>query len=148
MTAGRTEMQLRKLSELEQKLGAILSDLPADQGQTIKREQQTGAWLSAPPSTVNGTELSAQEFRDAITIRYAITPSNLPASCNGYDAQFTLQDALGCKKGGLVIFCHNEIRDELVYLAGKAYTPSAIHDKPLIRGCGSEKVNPCPVISQ
>jgi hypothetical protein len=133
-----------KISELEQKLGAVLSDLPADRGRTIKRGQQTGAWLSALPSTVNRTDLSAQEFRDAITIRYGITPSGLPASCKGCDARFTLQHALGCKKGGLVIFRHNKIGDKLVYLAGKAFTLSAIHNKPLIRGRGTEKVNPCP----
>jgi hypothetical protein len=46
---------------------------------------------------------------------------------------FTLQHALACKKGGLVIFRHNEIRDELVNLAGKALTPSAVRDEPLIK---------------
>jgi hypothetical protein len=53
-----------------------------------------------------------------------------------------LQHALACKKGCLVIFCHNEIQDELVHLAGKALTPSAILDEPLIRPCCNvEKAN-------
>jgi hypothetical protein len=31
--------------------------------------EQIGAWLSVLPSTVNGTELSPQEFRDALFMR-------------------------------------------------------------------------------
>lgn len=100
------------------------------------------------PSTVNGTELSAQEFRDAIHIQYGITPPDLPEACDGCDARFTLQHALGCKKGGLLIFRHNKIQDELVQLAGKALTPSAIRDEPLIRPCrATEKVKTCPATS-
>jgi hypothetical protein len=65
--------------------------------------------------------------------------------CYGCDARFSLQHALGCKKGGLVIFRHNKIQDELVHMAGKALTPSAVHNKPLICPCRNvEKVNPCP----
>jgi hypothetical protein len=36
------------------------------------------------------------------------------------------------KGGGLVISCHNEIRDELVDLASKALTPSAVCYEPRI----------------
>jgi hypothetical protein len=101
----------------------------------IKRAERTGAWLSVPPSIVNGTELSRREFRDALLMRYGITPPDLPKRCDGCDANFTLQHALSCKKGGLVIFRHNEIRDELTHLLGKALTPSAIRDEPLIQTC-------------
>jgi hypothetical protein len=78
-------------------------------------------------------------------MRYGIAPPDLPASCDGCEARFTLQHALGCKKGGLVIFRHNEIQDELVHLAGKALTPSAICNKPLIHPCrAAEKITTCP----
>jgi hypothetical protein len=97
---------------------------------------------------VNGTELSAQEFRDALLMRYGITPPDLPATCDGCEGKFTLQHALSCKKGGLVIFRHNEIRDELVYLAGKALTPSAIRNEPLIHtGRIADVTRPCPTSS-
>jgi hypothetical protein len=66
-------------------------------------------------------------------MRYGDAPPDLPARCDGCDAPFTLQHALACKKGGLVIFRHNEIRDELVNIAGKALTPSAVRDEPLIK---------------
>ena len=35
-------------------------------------------------------------------------------------------------KGGLVHLRHNEIRDELAYLASQALSPSAVRDEPLI----------------
>jgi hypothetical protein len=44
------------------------------------------------------------------------------------------------QKGGPVIFRHNEIRDEVVNMAGKALTSSAVRDaEPLIKsGCIKE----------
>jgi hypothetical protein len=105
----------------------ILSTSRDGKSRTIRRGTETGAWLSVPPSTVSGTELSAQEFRDALSMRCGVR-------CDGCDAPFTLQHALACKKGGLVIFRHNESRDELVNLAaGKALTHSAARDEPLIK---------------
>jgi hypothetical protein len=40
---------------------------------------------------------------------------------------------LECKKRGLVISRHNEIRDELGDLASRAFTLSAVRDGPRIR---------------
>ncbi len=88
------------------KVAKIRRKLPDELSPSIARGQETGAWLSVLPSTVNGTELSAKEFRDALTIRYGELPSNFPHKCDGCNAHFTLQHALGCKKGGLIIFRH------------------------------------------
>ncbi len=93
----------------DEKLTKILRKLPEGLSRSIKRGQQTGAWLSVLPSIVNGTELLAEEFRDALTIQYGELPSNFPLHCDGCDAHFTLQHALACKKGGPVIFWHNEV---------------------------------------
>ena len=110
-----------------------------------EERQAHGSRSSSRPSTINGTVLSAQEFQDAFSMRYAETPHNFPGKCNGCDAQFSLQHGLGCKKGGLVIFRHNEIRrDELVNLASKALAPSAVHDEPLIHGRANESVRTSP----
>ena len=43
-----------------------------------------------------------------------------------------MQHGLLCKKGGLVVRRHNEIRDELGYLVSQALAPSAVRDEPLI----------------
>ena len=43
-----------------------------------------------------------------------------------------ISHALDCKKGGLVTARHNELRDGVSDLAGKALTPSHVRDDPLI----------------
>ena len=79
-----------------------------------------------------GTELSAQEFRDSLLLRYAQTPKDLPSQCDGCGQKFSVRHGLECKKGGLVISRHNEVRDELADLAAKAFVPSAVRDEPRI----------------
>ena len=93
---------------------------------------KTGAWLTVLPSTVNGTELRAQEWRDALFLRYGLDPPDLPKHCDWFEARFTISHALDCKKGGLVTARHNELRDGVADLAGKAFTPSHVRDNPLI----------------
>jgi hypothetical protein len=79
------------------------------------------ALASALHSLRDGT-LGTHKFRDTISMRYGDAPPDLPVRCAGCNATFTLQHALACKKGGLVIFYHNKIRDELVNMTGKALT--------------------------
>jgi hypothetical protein len=144
MQNGKAELKKRNLVAHEEKLATILCPMTAKKSRTICRGKETGAWLSVLPSTVNGTVLSAQEFQDALSMRYAETPHNFPDKCDGCDAQFSLPHALGCMKGGLVIYRHNEIRDELVNLASRAFTPSAVRDEPLIHGRANENMKPSP----
>jgi hypothetical protein len=94
---------------------------------------ETGQWLSILPSTINGTKLSAQEFRDALLLQYAHSPGDLPSHCDSCDATFSVRHALECKTGGLIILPHNEITEELCDLASKALTPSAIRLEPMIK---------------
>ena len=58
--------------------------------------------------------------------------NNLPPNCDGCQAEFSVGHALQCKKGGLVILRHNEVRDEIAALAAAALTPSAVRTEPLI----------------
>jgi hypothetical protein len=43
-----------------------------------------------------------------------------------------------------VIFRHNEVQDELVNLASKAFTPSAMRGKPLIHSLANENAKTLP----
>ena len=53
--------------------------------------------------------------------------------------------ALGCKRGGLVTARHNELRDGVADLAGKAFTPSHVRDDPLIyQGCAMKRTKAKP----
>ena len=87
-------------------------------------------------STVKGTDLGAQEWCDALFLWYGIEPPYLPKYCDGYSIKFTIFHALDCKRVGLVTASHNERRDGVVDLAGKAFTPSHVCNYPLLfAGC-------------
>jgi hypothetical protein len=70
MAAGKADTRARHLSEYQDKLDLILNDLLDGRSRTIKRGEQTGAWLSVLPSTINGTKLLTQEFCVALFMIY------------------------------------------------------------------------------
>ena len=76
-------------------------------------EGKTSNWLNVLPFSEYHFDLSPVEFRDAISLRYGRNLPGLPAHCDGCGDSFSVQHALDCKKGGLVIRRHNEIRDAL-----------------------------------
>jgi hypothetical protein len=131
------ELKSRKTVKDETTLSTLLAPMDCDTRRTIRRGTETGQWLSVMPSTLNGTELSSQEFRDALLLRYARSPGDLPSQCDGCGAAFSVRHALECKTGGLVIMRHNEITEELCDLASKALTPSAIRLEPMINNGGN-----------
>ena len=96
------------------------------------RAKKTGAWLKVQLSTVNGTELGAQEWRNALFLRYGLDTPDLPTYYDGCNTKFSICHALDCKRGGLVTACHNELCDGVSDLAGKSFTPSHVRDDPLI----------------
>ena len=63
---------------------------------------------------------------------YNVSPVNLQIHCEGCVIAFGMTHALSCSIVGLVIACHNEIWDELLYLSRHAFTSSSLHAEPLI----------------
>ena len=98
----------------------------------LDRAKSTGIWLSIVPMHTTNSVLSSLEFRDALHLRYGLTPTNLPTHCDGCQTPFTIGHALTCKKGGLVTLRHNELRDELKAIATTIFPPSAIRVEPFI----------------
>jgi len=98
----------------------------------MTRAKETGAWLTATPNLLNGTDLSADEFRDNLRMRLGLTPISLPQQCIGCGDPFTVKHAMTCKKGGLVTQCHNDLKAEWHHLCTQALTPAIVTDKPLI----------------
>ena len=97
------------------------------------------------PSTVNGTDLGAREWRDAAFLRYGLEPPDLPKYCDGCNARFSICHALDCKRYGLVMARHNELCDGVADLAGKAFTPSHVCNNPLIyQGCAVKRTETKP----
>ena len=96
-------------------------------------------------STVDGIYLGAQEWRDALFLRYGIDPPDLPNYCDCCNAKFKICLALDCKRGSLITARHNEIQDGVTDLARKAFTPSHVRNDPLIfAGCAVKTLKAKP----
>ena len=58
----------------------------------IHRTTRNGAWLSAVHHRLNGMELSREEFRDNLRLRYGMMPQDIPATCDGCGKKFSTHD--------------------------------------------------------
>ena len=105
--------------------------LPRDR-RAIERGCKTGSFLSAVPSTINGSTLGEIEFQDSIRLRAALPLLNLPSHCDGCGENFTIAHAHSCKNGGNIIARHDEIVAELVSLSTMAFKPNAVRAEPQI----------------
>ena len=93
---------------------------------------RNGAWLSAVPHLLNGTELSWEEFRDNLRLRYGLMAEDIPATCDGCGKKFLIEHALSCPKGGLFLARHDDATKNWGALGARALVPSAITYKPKI----------------
>ena len=91
-----------------------------------------GAWLRAVPHCLNGTELSQEEFRDNICLRYGLMPQDIPATCDGCAKRFSIDHDLSFPNSGLVLAHHNVAPKEWGTLGARSLVPSAITYKPKI----------------
>ena len=113
--------------------------MPSPVCRTIRRaiDFQTSGWLTVLPLTCHHFDLSPQQFRDALSLRYHRPLSSMPSHCDGCGSTFGLSHALYCRKGGLVTQRHNEVRDALGDLAALAYKD--VIREPIVRE-GSDTV--------
>ena len=98
----------------------------------LQRAQETGAWLTVMPESLNGTELTEDEFRDSLQLRFGLCPSHLPDKCDGCGSAFTVEHGLSCRQGGLVLLRHDDVKREWSHLCSQATKPSAVSDEPQI----------------
>ena len=91
---GRTAVWRRSTQRAEEALTVTIAEDPVQGACQLCRETKTRAWLKVQPSTVNGTFLGAQEWRDALFLRYGLEPPDLPKYCDGCNAKFTICYAL------------------------------------------------------
>jgi len=97
--------------------------------------RSTGAWISVIPSNVNGMTLSRMEFRDSMKLIFGLVIDDLPQRFDGCNSKFSKMHAIQCNKGGLMIGRHDEIRDELHYLATMATNSMSVRNEPIINIC-------------
>ena len=86
---------------------------PAQQrAREIGAEKGGNSWLHTRPLETQGYHLTAVEFCDAVALRMAWLPTDLPKTCQ-CGVAFTISHALSCPLGGLPTIRHNETRDLL-----------------------------------
>ena len=88
-------------------------------------------WLTVLPTSPGYFDLTAQEFCDALALRYRKPLLNVPSGYDGCDAPFSLDHALVCRKGGLIIQRHNEVWDAVGDLAALVW--GLVVSEPVVR---------------
>ena len=122
--------QAVKEKQLTDSLQPILDAATPAVARRLKRSKQTGAWLTALPHNLNGTVLSAVEFRDNLRLCCGLQAQHLPARCDGCSDRFTVEHALQCRKGGLILQRHDNLASEWHQLCAEALKPCAVTDEP------------------
>ena len=122
-----------------EKMNIELGDLVRQKGlasgqdkNRVHGKTRNGAWLRAVPHRRNGTELSREEFRDNLCLRYGLMPQDFPVTCDGCGKRFFIEHAISCPKVGLVLARHYDAAKEWGALGVRALVPSAKTYKPII----------------
>ena len=76
----------------------------------IAQEADASNWLTSLPIRAKGFSLNKQEFTDALALRYGWPVEGLPEQC-ACGAEYDMNHAMICKKGGFVCIRHDEVRD-------------------------------------
>ena len=131
----RKASQMAQLSKRSVELAKIFKRQEQAGGQEknrLHRAMRNGAWLSNVPHGLNGTELSLEEFRDILRLRYGLMSQDIPATCDGCGNNFLIEHALSCPKGGLFLARHADAAKEWGALGARSLVPSAITYEPKI----------------
>lgn len=104
-----------------------------------KALEGTGSFLTARPHPLNGTILSADEWRDSTRLLFGYEPLDMPQHCDGCGERMTVTHALACKKGGLVHVRHDDMARMWRFLGGLAFTPRHTEREPHIESCASRR---------
>ena len=124
-----------RCTKMHVKLGEMARQKEMVRGQErnrLHRATSNGAWIRSVTHSLNRTELFWEEFRDILRLRYGLMPQDIPTTCNGCDKNLSIEHALSCKKGGLVLVRHDDATKEWSDLGARSLVPSAITYKPKI----------------
>jgi hypothetical protein len=104
---------------------ALVGRLGPRQARAVQRirDHKLSCLLTYTPLAANNTTLDHFTFRDFLAVRYGAQPVNVQSRCDGCSDRpaFDLDHALNCKKGGMVTWRHNEVRDVFGDFAHQAW---------------------------
>jgi len=99
------------------------------------RNAKPGAWIFIQPTITNGFSLSKEEWRYAMRRRYGLELLDLPKCCNGSGANFTIEHAVVCQKGGLGLGWHNKVKADTGGISIQALGSNRVRYKSKIIIC-------------
>ena len=125
--ASRNSRHLQVESD-ESLLVDILGSFDDGKARAVRRavDGKCSNWLNVVPVANFRFDLSEKEFRDAPALRYYRSIVALPTMCDGCGAPTSVDHALNCRNGGLVIRRHNEVRDALGEMLAMAFGSQVI----------------------
>ena len=97
---------------LKEELEEVKALLPEKKRRAVDLACEKGAsnWLTVIPLKDTDLDLNKREFRDAVRLRYDCPIPDDTSICV-CGSIFTVDHAMICQRGGLVIQRHNEVRD-------------------------------------
>ena len=120
-----------RLGREQQHLNERGTDAPAVKRRDL-RGCAAGVWLTVMPNRLNGTSISAEEWRDNVRLRYNHVPQDMPHHCDGCGMRMTVEHALSCKTGGLVHIRHDDVAGEWSHLCALAFSDGRVEREPKI----------------
>ena len=135
-TSARREKDERLKMQCEQ----ARESLPGKTERAVELALEKGAsnWLTVIPVKEMNFNLNKREFRDAIKLRYDWEITDTPAICTCGDL-FTVDHAMVCRRGGLIIQRHNEIRDLEAEMLRMVFTD--VETEPVLQEITGEGLN-------
>ena len=130
------DREQRQLSKQEEVKSEIVRDPLKLRLLEASCERGASNWLTVLPLESDGFALNKQEFTDAIRLRYGWSLDRVPMNCP-CGANFTVQHAMACKKGGFIHARHNEVRDITANLLSEVCNDVAV--EPILQPLTGEK---------
>ena len=107
-----------------------------------QRAVSSGHWLLTTPNRLNGSQLSAEEFRDNLWLQENLKPLDMSQLCDGCWKRLTADHALLCKCGSLVHIRHDDVGKEWESLSVCAFSQGAVSHEPYIYGANRQSDHP------
>ena len=129
----------------DSKLCSFKETIDETHAKRMDEMQQPGAnnWLSClPVSWKHDWQLTKNDFRDAMNLRFNLLPLDTPMTCvsNQCNEPFTLKHIDICPKGGTITRRHDYVKNILARYAEKAYGSAHITVEPHLGELTEEEI--------